>query len=159
TRDQVPVMIEPLIKLVRPIIYFLSPRNDALSRTYFLIVTLFTVLTWSFFGGAITRIAAVELARGGRIGAIQANRFAKNRLVSYVLAPIFPLLGIFVFWLLLVIYGLFAEIPMFGDILVSGVFWPIAVVFGLLMAGILVGMLGWPLMAATVSTEGTDSWE
>jgi hypothetical protein len=67
-RDQAPVMIEPLVKLIRPIWYFLSPVNTFTSRLYFLCVTLFTLLVWSFFGGAITRIAAVQLARGEKIG-------------------------------------------------------------------------------------------
>ncbi len=32
-------------------------------------------------------------------------------------------------------------------------------IFGLVMAVTLVGLVGWPLMSATISTEGTDSWE
>jgi hypothetical protein len=159
TRDQVPVMIEPLVKFVRPIIYFLSPRNDFASRTYFLLTTLVMLLTWAVFGGAISRVAAVQFARGERIGMFEALRFSARRLLDYILAPIFPLAFVFVLMIILWIFGIFHLIPVVGDILVSGLFWPIPLTFGLIMAVTLVGLVGWPLMAATISAEGTDSWE
>src|SRR5262249_37373405 len=46
-----------------------------------------------------------------------------------------------------------------GDILVSGLFWPLMLVCGLVMAVALVGLVSWPLMSAAISAEGTDSWE
>ncbi len=159
SRDQVPVMVEPLVKFVRPIIYFLRPGNDFASRTYFLLTTLVMLLTWAVFGGAITRIAAVQYARGERIGMFEALRFALKRLLDYILAPVFPLAFVFVLMVFMWIFGIFHLIPVVGDILVSGLFWVIPLTFGLIMAVALVGLVGWPLMAATISTEGTDSWE
>jgi hypothetical protein len=159
TRDQVPVMIEPLIKFVRPIVYFLSPRNDFWSRVYFLLVTLWTLLTWSLFGGAITRIAVVELARNESVGLFEALRFTGKRFLSYITAPLFPLAFVFVMLVLLALFGLLYMIPGFGDILIAGVFWPLALLAGLGMAVALVFLVSWPLMAVTVSAEGSDSWE
>src|SRR5262249_34484859 len=47
-----------------------------------------------------------------------------------------------------------------GDIFVDGLLWWVMLIIGLLMAVALVGLaLGWPLMAPTVSAEGTDRWE
>ncbi len=158
-RDQLPVMLEPLIKLGRPIVYFLSPRNTFWSRVYFFLVITATVLTWSFFGGAITRIAAVQLARGERIGLIEAMRFSAKRILSFLLAPVFPLAVVGILTIILAIFGLIAWLPWLGEILVGGVFWFVPLLFGLLMAMALVGLVGWPLMIATISTEGTDSWE
>jgi hypothetical protein len=158
-RDQVLVMIEPLVKFVRPIIYFLSSRADTYSRFYFLCVLLWTLFTWSFFGGAITRIAAVQVARGEKIGLTEAVRFTARRFLSYLTAPLFPLVFVFVLLIFMVLYGWVSMIPALGDILISGLFWPLMVLFGLVMAVALVGLVGWPLMSATVSTEGTDSWE
>jgi hypothetical protein len=158
-RDQVLVMIEPLVKFVRPIIYFLSGRADGWSRFYFLCVMLWTLLTWSFFGGAITRIAAVQVARGEKIGLTEAVRFTARRFLSYFTAPLFPLVFVFVLLVFMVIFGWVGMIPILGDVLVNGLFWPLMILFGLIMAVALVGLVGWPLMAATVSTEGTDSWE
>ena len=42
----------------------------------------------------------------------------------------------------------------------AGIFWPLALLGGLLMAILLLGLLfGWPLMWATISAEGTDSFD
>ncbi|MFQ3592215.1 MAG: hypothetical protein SNJ82_03380, partial [Gemmataceae bacterium] len=159
TRSQVPVMIEPLIKFVRPIVYFLSPNNTFSSKTYFLLAAAVMLVTWSIFGGAITRIAAVQYAtRGERIGALEALRFTTRRLVDYILAPIFPIGFVFILVVFSVIPYFFVMIPVVGDFL-AGVLWPLWLLFGVIMAVALVGLVGWPLMAATISTEGTDSWE
>jgi hypothetical protein len=160
TTQQVPVLIEPLAKLVRPILYFLSPRaNGFLVKLYFFCAFLWTVLTWSFFGGAITRIAAVQITRGEKIGLTEALRFTSKRLLSYVTPPLFPLGFVFALVIFAAIFGLVVMIPWFGDVF-GGLFWIIPLVLGLIMAVFLVGLaVGWPLMAPTISTEGTDSWE
>src|SRR5207302_2104316 len=74
-------------------------------------------------------------------------------------APLFPLVFVFVLLVFMVVYGWVGMIPILGDILINGLFWPLMILFGLLMAVALVGLVGWPLMSSTVSTEGTDSWE
>jgi hypothetical protein len=158
-RDQVPVMLEPLIKFVRPIVYFLSPRNDFWSRFYFLCVTLWTLLTWSLFGGAITRIAAVEIARNDSVGLFEALRYTFKRFVYYITAPLFPLGVVFFVLVGLAIFGLLYMIPAVGDVLIAGLGWPLALIGGLIMAVALVGLISWPLMSATISAEGSDSWE
>jgi hypothetical protein len=158
TRDQAPVMIEPLVKFLRPILYFLSPNNSFTSASYFLCVSLFTLITWSVFGGAITRIAAVQLARGEKIGAFEALRFTLKRFLSYAIAPLFVLGFCFVLTVVMAVLYLIGMIPVVGDF-ISGIIYPVYFGLGLLMAIALVGLVGWPLMAATISTEGTDSWE
>jgi hypothetical protein len=161
-RQQFPVLIEPLVKLMSPIIYFLSPRaNNIGTKIYFLLVFVWTVLTWSFFGGAITRIAAVQVARPGEpIGLSDAVRFTWKRLLSYAAAPLFPLALVFVLLVFSFIFSLFHMIPVFGDIVVDGILWFVMLLIGLVMALSLVGLaVGWPLMAPTISAEGTDSWE
>ncbi len=153
-------MFEPLVKIVRPIIYYFSPRAGLYPRIYFLFVTLWTVAVWSVFGGAITRIAAVEVARGEKIGLGESIRFTTKRWMSYLSAPLFPLLFVFFLLVLTWIYGLFYLIPFIGDIFVAGLFWWVPLLFGLGMACTLIGLaVGWPLMAPTISTEGTDAWE
>jgi hypothetical protein len=158
SRHQFPVMIEPLVKFVRPIIYFFHPGAGFWPKVYFLLVGLWTVVTWAVFGGAITRIAAVQAARGEKIGWTEALRFTGKRLLSYVSAPIFPMLFLFALLVLLVIFGFLVLIPFVGDF-VAGFLWMGPLVLGLIMAVVLVGLVGWPLMSATISAEGTDSWE
>jgi hypothetical protein len=161
-RNLFPVLIEPLTKLMGPLVLFLSPAANSFgTKLYLLLVFVWTVLTWSFFGGAITRIAAVQVARPGEpIGLTDAVRFTYKRLLSYAAAPLFPLALVFVLLVFSFIFSLFHLIPIFGDIVVDGLLWFVMLLIGLVMALALVGLaVGWPLMAPTISAEGTDSWE
>jgi hypothetical protein len=158
---QVPVLIEPLMKFLGPLAYVLRPDAAGWNRVYLFLVILWTLLTWGLFGGAITRMAAVQIARSNeRIGMMEALRFAWSRYQSFVSAPLFPLIFIAVLVLLCVIFGLLQVFTgFFGDIFLVVIFTPLVLVFGLLMAGVLVGLLGWPMMHATISTEGSDSFD
>ncbi len=159
-REQFPVLIEPLVKLMRPVVYFLNVYAGFWAKLYFLLVFLWTVLTWSLFGGAITRIAAVQMARPGEpIGLTEAVRFTVKRYLSYVAAPLFPLALVFVLLVFSAVFALIHLIPGLGDVF-DGVLWVAMLMIGLVMALALVGLaVGWPLMAPTISAEGTDSWE
>src|SRR5262249_49563951 len=57
--EQVPVLIEPLVKFLSPVVYFFSPHTGWLTRIYLVLVILWTLATWALFGAAITRMAAV----------------------------------------------------------------------------------------------------
>jgi hypothetical protein len=158
--EQLPVVIEPVRKLVLPLLFFFDPEADGLPAFYFFLVFVATVAIWSLIGGAITRIAAVQIARGEKIDFMEAVRFTVKRWSQYLLAPVYPLGFIIVLLIFAMIFGLLHMIPVIGDIFVSGIFWPIPIALGLIMALAIIGLVvGWPLMAPTISTEGTDSWE
>ena len=59
---RIPVLIEPLVKFLRPIIYLLKRNPGFFEGLYFLLVLGWTVATWAVFGGAIARMAAVASA-------------------------------------------------------------------------------------------------
>lgn len=158
-RDQLLVMIEPLVKFVQPMIYFFSPRSTGGTSLYFLCVMLWTLATWALFGGAITRIAAVQITRGEKIGLREAVRFTLKRILSYLMAPLFPLVLVFLPLLVMVLFGFIHLIPGLSDLVWDGLLWWLMLICGLVMAGALVGLVSWPLMSATISTEGTDSFE
>jgi hypothetical protein len=155
---EVPVLIEPLVKLLLPVRYFFKSSAGAKNKFYFLLVTIWTLLTWSFFGGAITRIASVQVTRQEKIGLMEAVRFTCKRFLSYMTAPLFPMAFMLVLVVVMILYGFLHWIPGVGE-LIDGLFWWLMVVFGLIMAVLLVGLVSWPMMSAAVSTEGTDSWE
>ena len=158
-RLQVYVLLEPLVKFLRPIKYMLAPEAGFKGTIYFLLVLTWTLATWGLFGGAITRMAAVQLTRKEKIGMNEAVRFAWARYVSFFSAPLFPLLFVTFILVLLICFGFLHLIPLVGDILVDGVFWPLPMLGGVVMAVILVGLVGWPLMYATISVEGSDSFD
>jgi hypothetical protein len=159
--DEVPVLIEPLVKFLGPVLYLLHPGAGGWpNRLYLILLILSTLLTWAIFGGAITRMAAVEVARpNDKIGMTEALRFAWARLRSYFAAPLIPLAIVLGLIFLCVI---FAWIQIFtfqlGDLLVFILF-PLVLILGLVMACFLVGLIGWPMMYATISAEGSDTFD
>lgn len=157
--DQAPVLLEPLFKFLTPVVYLFDARAGGWEYLYLILVILSTLAIWGFFGGAITRLAAVQFARNERITLVEALRFAQDRFVSYFAAPVFPLLAIAILVLCLWLFGLLELIPLVGDVIVAGLFWPLVLAAGFVMAIVLVGLVGWPLMNATISTEGSDSFD
>jgi hypothetical protein len=154
---QAPVLMEPLVKFLRPVVYFFSPRASWLTRLYFLLDILVVLATWAFFGGAITRMAAVEVARNEKISALEAMRFVGKRYLSFIFAPIIPLLLVAVLVVILIVFGLFHTYLFgFGSIVVDGLLWWIPLILGLFMAFLLVCLVSWPMMTATVSAEDEE---
>jgi hypothetical protein len=153
-----PVLLEPLVKFLRPVVYLLNPNAGFWNQVYFLLTLLWTLATWAFFGGAITRMAAVQLTRKEKISLGEAISFTKSRFTSFFTAPVIPLIGIILFLILLILFGFLHLIPLVGDI-IDGLGWPLVLLAGLVMAVILVGLVGWPMMYATISTEGSDSFD
>jgi hypothetical protein len=124
-----------------------------------LVCAIWAAVVWAFFGGAITRIAAVQIAREEKISLKESVQFASSKLLSYGGAPVIPLAFIAIFWILCAAGGLISWIPKVGD-LFAGILWFLPLIAGFVMALILVGWaVGWPLMFATISVEGSDSFD
>lgn len=157
--EQAPVLLEPLFKLLSPVIYLLHPRADVVMRVYCFLVLLATLTIWSIFGGAIARITVLYQTRKEQIDAFEALRFSRRRWLSYIGAPLFPLVITLVCLAFGMFLGLFYLIPGFGDIFVAGLGWFLFVALGAAMAVLLIGLVSWPMMPATISTEGRDAWE
>jgi len=131
------------------------PARDAAAL---LLCGLVGVAVWGFFGAAICRIAAVQLAADEQLGWGPALRFACQKWPSYCAAPLLPIGGVLLATVPVLVLGLIMRANV-G--LLLGVFlWPLVLVAGVFMALLLLGVLfGWPLMWATISTEGTDSFD
>ena len=114
---------------------------------------VWSVAVWAFFGGAITRGVAVQLASGERVGWGASLRWAGSRWLSYFGAPFSRCLGILLAVVPLAIVGLIMRLGGIG-LLLAGVCWPLALVGGLIIALLLLGLIfGWPLMWATISAR------
>lgn len=160
TKAQIAYLFEPLVKFLKPIVYFFDTRAGGfINRMYLIFIILTTILVWSIFGGAITRIAAVQVARNDKVGLLDALQFAQSRLQSYFAAPVLPLLFLGLLSLFLWVCGLFFVYTFAVGDVVGGLFWPVTFVVGLIMAVVLAGLVGWPLMNATISSEGSDSFD
>ncbi len=153
----VPVLVEPLVKLLLPVAKIVSPGVSPLTRLYLFLILFSNVAVWAFCGGIITRLAAVQLANKGPITLKQATKFVAHRYLSYLGAPLVPLgiIGLVVAGLIL--YGLVALIPFVGDIVLLGIGLPAVIVGGAIMTVFLVGLVGYPMMYCTLSVEGDQS--
>ena len=122
-----------------------------------LLCGLWGTAVWAFFGGAICRTAAVQLAAGEQVGAGAAVRYAARKWPAYFAAPLFPIGGVLLAAIPVILLGLLMRLV---GLWLGGILWPLALAAGILMAILLLGLLfGWPLMWATISTEGTDSFD
>jgi hypothetical protein len=154
------IALLPFRKLIDPA--FVVLRGDATIGQVADAVTrlLWNLFVWSIFGGAISRMCSVQFARDQQIGIRRALIFSASRFAGYVAAPLMPLVGIAILWMLCVLGGWIGRIPGgFGQGLL-GVLWGLELLFGFFMAIVLIGVaIGWPLMFATISVEGTDGFD
>jgi hypothetical protein len=158
TTQEMRVLVEPLVKFLRPVVLLLDPRAGGWNRIYLLCIVFWTLATWAFFGGAITRLAAVQLAGKDRPGLVETLRFVAARYLSYLSAPLVPLVFVALIVLLTILYGLIHLIPFVGD-MADSVAWPFLMLLGFGQAVLLIGLVGYPLMYATVSAEGSDTFD
>lgn len=125
---------------------------------FLLLAAAWAAAVWAFFGGVITRRAVRQLGREENIGLRSAIRYALSKWRSYVAAPLLPLLGVALCAVPIWLTGLLMNIDL--GVVVAGLMWPVLLVFGVLMALLLMALVfGWPLMWPTISAEGTDSFD
>jgi hypothetical protein len=119
-----------------------------------------TWIIWAYFGGAISRIASVELAKDERIEFTEATQYAAKHYASYVSSP-FAVLGGMLFFAFCVAAVAFVcgLVPYLGP-LAMAVGLPLALLAGFLMLLLGIGLaVGWPLMIPAISAEGTDGFD
>lgn len=120
---------------------------------YYSFGSLWSLAVWAFVGGFITRRAVVQLGTEDAPGLLETTRFVAKRYLWYVLAPLYPLLGVLLLALPIALLGLPLRITELGGVLAGGL-WIFVVLAGLIAAWLLVGLLlGWPLMWSTISAE------
>lgn len=152
-------------KLVEPFRQMFNIRWTLSKFAYFLFGGLWTLLVWAFFGGAITRIAAVHLGREERVNLREGLSFAWHKMAAFFLAPVFPLLGVALITLPVALLGLIVLLldragASGAAVVVTGLFWWLVLVGGLAIAVLLLGlMFGFPLMWGTISSEGSDQFD
>jgi len=126
---------------------------------YCIILFAIKLAVISVAGGSLCRIAALQFAQGEKPGLTEALRFGTKKFLSFFTAPLAPvgiiiLVGLFVF-----ILGLLGNIPRVGE-LIMGIFMPLALIAGALIAVILIGTVaGFNLMFPAVAYDGSDCFD
>jgi len=133
------------------------PAPSFASFGYLLCCALWGLLIWAFFGGAITRLAAVAFARQENVSLGQLAGFVSPRLSAYFVAPLFPIVGTLFMAAFMAALGLLMRAEI--GVLLASFVWPLVLLGAFMMAFLLVGLFfGFPLMWGAISAEGTDSF-
>ncbi|MGN6625350.1 MAG: hypothetical protein ACTHLN_01910, partial [Tepidisphaeraceae bacterium] len=120
------------------------------------------LVIWSIFGGAIARIAAVQVARDEKISVRGALKFSSEKVLSFIFAPLIPIIIILVIGLVVAIASLLISVPGIGGIwsVIVGIGFFIALLAGLVMMLTAIGLIGGGnLMFPTIAAEGSDSFD
>ncbi|WP_417378887.1 hypothetical protein [Gimesia sp.] len=152
-------LLEPMSYFTRPVLTLFEAGASWSMLAYATTQLLWAIIVWAVFGGAITRIAAIQFAQDDHIGIRAALGFSLKRILSLVSAPLLPFAGMGFFWILCLLIGLSGNIPSAGGVIVS-LFWGLAFLFAFVMSLILlVTLAGWPLMMTTISVEDSDGFD
>jgi hypothetical protein len=130
---------------------------------YFIIYALWFLTIWAVFGGAIARIAAVHVTRDEKLSLRAALAFSLGKFLSFVSAPVIPLIIVLIVGLVPLISGLLMSIP-WGigavlSIIITALF-ALVLAAGFVMTLVLLGTFGgFNLMYPTIAIEGSDSFD
>ncbi|MBC7785789.1 MAG: hypothetical protein H7144_18330 [Burkholderiales bacterium] len=129
---------------------------------YFTLLFALLILLMAICGGAITRIAAVQVARDEKISVRQALRFSTGKVLSFIFAPLIPIIIILAIAVVLGVLSMFMSVPYIGGIwsIVIGALFFLALLAGLVMTLTALGLIGGGhLMYPTIAVEGSDSFD
>jgi hypothetical protein len=146
----------PVETLIRPAGLILSRDG---SMPIGIAMLLWTVAVQAVFGGAICRIAGLQLARDGTsIGPAEAVRFSASRFFHFALPPLLPIAGVLLLAGLVALGGLLLWVP--GANVVAAAVWFLPITAGLVMAvALAVLAAGWPLMFPASAVQATEAFD
>lgn len=128
------------------------------SRLASLLTLAWAVAVWSFFGTAMCRAVAVQIATDRGESLPHSWRYSWSRWLSAMGAPSIPALAILLVALGLVLAAWFGRLPLIGSVLLTVVS-PLLFVVGVVGAFFaLVIVIGWPLMVAALAIEDCDAF-
>lgn len=146
-------VVQGYFRLTEPFYRVFRREMTVNEVAYYAFGSLWTLAVWALAGGIITRRAVVEFGIDETPGFFETVRFAAQRYVWYLLAPLYPLLGVLLLTLPIALLGLLARMTDLG-VIVAGILWIFVILAGIVAAWLLAGLLfGWPLMWGTISAE------
>ncbi len=127
---------------------------------YFLLFGLAFLIIWSWAGGAICRIAAVQFARDEKLSMKQGLNYAQDKLFGgFVLAPCIPVAFLLIIAVVMALGGALLRLPVLGDLL-GGPAFILAILGGFIAAILLLGLIfGGSLLWPAVAAEGSDAFD
>ena len=137
--------------------------NPFSGNGWHLLISVFFYLAlirvWTYSGGAISRLAALEYARDDIPTLREALDMVRSRWRAYLLTPVIPLVGVLLFVLANMLVGLVGSVPIRGCWLLIPGYLGAAVMSLLATFLVVVGVLGFGLMMPVVSISGGEAFE
>ncbi|HLD36039.1 MAG TPA: hypothetical protein VJC37_04900 [Planctomycetota bacterium] len=122
-------------------------------------IALLLILVWSYLGGIISRIAAVNITKDEGLDLKKAISFANKKYVSLFSPFILAVLGFLFFAVCNLLGGLVGRIPFVGELLVA-LLLPLAIISGFIMVFILIGFIfGRMFFIPTIAVESSDAFD
>jgi hypothetical protein len=148
---------EPVRLLIKPLQALFDPRNGWRTMLCACLALVWMIVVWTICGGAIARIAVVQIATTRQTGIGAALQFARKRAGSLVLAPLCPLLGVAFLGAILGGFGALYRLPSVGPA-IAGLLLIVPLLLGLVMTLLVLGLIGaWPLMQAAIAAGAEDA--
>lgn len=140
------------------------PRWMLMVHPFFTIVYGMILLAlWAIFGGALTRMSAVQATSNHTPNVVESVRFSVRRFGAFVMAPLMPVLIALVLALVLFVAGFLAfGIPYANQVLglVGGLLFAVAILLGLGIALVKVAMaLSFGLYYPAIAIEDSDAFD
>jgi hypothetical protein len=152
-------IVEAYCRLSEPVQRMFSWSLSLRQAAFYAFGNLWSLVIWAFVGGVITRQAVVLLGRDEPADIFESLRFACRRYVWYLLAPLYPLGGVLVAMLPLVVLGWVMRLDV--GVVLAGLLWVLVIAISLVAVWLLLGLVfGWPLLWPAVSAERNgDAYE
>jgi hypothetical protein len=115
---------------------------------------------WGFFSAAISRIAAMKIAREETVDVRDAARFAAKKFVPVVSSVLFVATIVLFFYLVCnaTLAGFAMRLPGL-DVVVSLLFFTVLLSTFFIVFSLVLGLFGMNLAAAAIATESSDTWD
>jgi hypothetical protein len=148
---------EPFRLLATPLLVVVDPGSGRARMLHALLGVIWLVIVWGISGGAICRIAIVQVAALRQMTVIDALRFAMANAGPLIGAPLCPLIGIAFCGAIGAAFGLVYRLPAIGPAL-AGIGLVVPLAAGLVMTLLLAGLMaGWPLLHAATAGGAEDA--
>lgn len=148
----------PALVLTAPLWDFFNARADFTAAGPALLKFALAVVVFGIVGGAITRSAVLEAARGERLSLAQSLRFALKHSGALIAAPLLPMVAVLLCGLIAAGFGLLFQLPGKVGEVAGAIGFVVPLAMGLVAALLLIDLaVSWPLMHAAVAAEGEDS--
>ena len=153
-------LIEPARYVVGPFLAVFSTEVDGWAFLHAVCASVWTIVVWGFFGGAICRIGVLQAAQGRRISLFKSLKFAAAHCLTLTLSPLSPFLGVALVAIFGSLFGLLYRLPESIGPTFAGILLFMPLLGGLVIAIIVTALaVGWPLIHATVAVEAEDGFD